>query len=167
MDDNRGKEPSKLHYQNSLSDDYELDEDDADRNSNDEQNSKTQEWSEIPLNTTMSHSNSMNSCESQNLGNNDTAERQCEPKREEKSLSSGLSDWISKSSFRRQSLEDVFTQSTLFGKFGRERRNSETSVETCSSSTPSSNKRDFFLFGRQEDLTDSQIDNFFLSPDNL
>lgn len=117
----------------------------------------------------MSKSNSLNSCASHNSEGNVTTPgtrlEKIEPKEEEKKY--GLSDWISKSSFRRQSLEDVFTQSTLFGKFGRERRNSETSIETCSSSSSATNRREFFIFGRQEDLTDSQIENFFLSPDNL
>jgi hypothetical protein len=92
-------------------------------------------------------------------------------KDEDKKSSIGFSDWISKSSFRRQSLEDVFAQSTLFGKFGRslERRNSETSVETVANTpTSTSSKKEFFLgFGRQEGLTDSQIENLFLPPEHL
>lgn len=151
-----------------MSDDYELEEDEKEHKSNDELFSKNQEWSDIPLNS-VSKSNSMNSCASHNSEGNVTkpdTRLKNEPKEEEEKKY-GLSDWISKSSFRRQSLEDVFAQSNIFGKFGRERRNSETSIETCSSSSSAANKREFFLFGRQDDLTDSQIENFFLSPDTL
>lgn len=125
---------------------------------------KTSEWSDIPLNS-ISKSDSSNSCGSQN-SEGVQLDTSSEKKDEgEKKNGTVFSDWISKSSFRRQSFEDVFTQSTLFGNFGRERRNSETSVETDSSA--SSSKKEFFLFGRKEDLTDSQIENLFLSPDNL
>lgn len=133
------------------------------------------EWSEIPLNS-MTESNSTTSSFSQRSDQNDGEEVKNEAsgsnekdlKDEDKKQSgTGFSDWISKSSFRRQSLEDVFAQSTLFGKLGRsmERRNSESSMEVETSST--SAKKEFFLFGRQEGLTDSQIENLFLPPEHL
>lgn len=167
------KNKTYLCYQNSLSDDYELvDDDDDDDNDettpNDRQERRTEEWSEIPLNS-MTASNSTTSSYSQTsdheetIKNDETLLNPNDMKDEEKK-SSSFSDWISKSSFRRQSLEDVFAQSTLFGKFGRslERRNSESEVE-CSTSA----KKEFFLFGRPEGLTDSQIENFFLPDEHL
>jgi len=134
----------------------------------------TAEWSDIPLNSNpMTESNSTTSSYSQTSrhepdGNNAASgSNEKDTKDEDRKSSIGFSDWISNSSFRRQSLEDVFAQSNLFGKFGRlERRNSESEVET--NSTSSSAKKEFFLFGgRPEGLTDSQIDNLFLSPEHL
>lgn len=157
-----------LCYQNSLSDDYELVDDD-----DDEPNAEkpTGEWSEIPLNSGPStESNSTTSSYSHNSDPQDvdteTVMVADESKDDDKKNASGFSDWISKSSFRRQSLEDVFAQSTLFSKFGRmERRNSEPDFESSSSSTA---KKEFFLFGRMnEGLTDSQIDCLFLPPEHL
>jgi hypothetical protein len=161
---------SYLCYQNSLSDDYELVDDEDDRTPNEpEQPEKASvEWSDIPLNE-MTTSNSSNSSISQQsdgeVNNEASGSNEKELKDDDKKAGSGFSDWISKSSFRRQSLEDVFAQSTLFGKFGRslERRNSESEVETSATSV----KKDFFLFGRHEGLTDSQIDNLFLPPEHL
>lgn len=165
-----------LCYQNSLSDDYELvdDEDEnQEANESEPQVKPPAEWSEIPLNS-MSESNSTASSYSQQSDQNDgevnaeaSGSNEKEAKDDEKKSGSGFTDWISKSSFRRQSLEDVFAQSTLFGKFGRslERRNSESEVEMTNSS--SSNKKEFFLFGRHEGLTDSQIENLFLPPEHL
>jgi hypothetical protein len=162
-----------LCYQNSLSDDYELVDDDDEANEPEPQEKPAAEWSEIPLNS-MTESNSSESSYSQHSDQNDPAvnveasgSTEKDGKDDDKKSGSGFSDWISKSSFRRQSLEDVFAQSTLFGKFGRssERRNSESEVE-CTASA-SSSKKEFFLFGRTEGLTDSQIDNLFLPPEHL
>lgn len=173
-DDGKSTNRSYLCYQNSLSDDYELvDGDDDEKTPNEEQPEKAQEWSEIPL--TMTESNSSGSSYSQHSEGDPEAggsNTEKDAKDEDKKSSIGFSDWISKSSFRRQSLEDVFAQSTLFGKFGRslERRNSETSVETVVDKAPSTTsiKKEFFLgFGRQEGLTDSQIENLFLPPEHL
>lgn len=172
-----------LCYQNSLSDDYELVDSGDD---NDEEESPKREtnpiqhgdvWSEIPLNSGMTASNSTTSSNySQNTDceetlKNDEAETSNEnnnkdSNKDDDKKSGGLSEWLSKSSFRRQSLEDVFAQSTLFGKFSRsgERRNSESEVE---SSSTSSAKKEFFLFGRTEGLTDSQIDHLFLPDEHL
>lgn len=184
------KNKTYLCYQNSLSDDYELvDEDDDDDDDNDDDvnddeitpNDKslkpTEQWSDIPLNS-MTASNSTTSSYSQtsDRDNDETIKNQeitstinaCVgggKDDDKKSIGSGFSEWISKSSFRRQSLEDVFAQSTLFGKFGRslERRNSESdSVESSSSA-----KKEFFLFGRPEELTDSQIESLFLPDEHL
>lgn len=119
----------------------------------------------------MTESNSSTSSYSQhsdrNVGevnNEASGSNEKDVKDDDKKPGSGFSDWISKSSFRRQSLEDVFAQSTLFGKFGRslERRNSESEVETTNSV-----KKEFFLFGRPDGLTDSQIENLFLPPEHL
>lgn len=166
---------SYLCYQNSLSDDYELvdDEDEAPPTPNDQDQPEKAavEWSEIPLNS-MSESNSSESSYSQRSEQNEevnieaSGSNEKESKDEtDKKQSGGLSDWLSKSSFRRQSLEDVFAQSTLFGKFGRssERRNSESEVETSAASV----KKEFFLFNRNEGLTDSQVENLFLPPEHL
>lgn len=147
-----------------------MDGEDDEKTPNEEQAEKAQEWSEIPLNS-MTESNSSGSSYSQHSENGDPeagGSNEKDAKDDDKKSSIGFSDWISKNSFRRQSLEDVFAQSTLFGKFGRslERRNSETSVETVASTTAS--KKEFFLgFGRQEGLTDSQIENLFLPPEHL
>lgn len=170
-----------------MSDDYELvddedDDDDEDDESgkNDNQHPTADVWSEIPLNSgTMTASNSTTSSNySQNSDDgverikndeagtsSDTNNKDNISKDDVDKKSGGLSEWLSKSSFRRQSLEDVFAQSTLFGKFGRtsERRNSESEVESSSSSA----KKDFFLFGRTEGLTDSQIDHLFLPDEHL
>lgn len=117
----------------------------------------------------MTESNSTESSYSQRSDQNDgetvneaTGSGEKDAKDDDKK-SGGFSEWISNSSFRRQSLEDVFAQSTLFGKFGRslERRNSESEV------SESSAKKDFFLFGRSDGLTDSQIENLFLPPEHL
>lgn len=169
-----------------MSDDYELvdddDEEDDDNNNEDddentpnEKNKPTEQWSDIPLNN-MSASNSTTSSYSQtsDRDNDETIKNQetsINPNEKEnkdddkKSIGSGFSDWISKSSFRRQSLEDVFAQSTLFGKFGRslERRSSESEVE-CSSSSA---KKEFSLFGRSEGLTDSQVESLFLPDEHI
>lgn len=166
------KNKSYLCYQNSLSDDYELvdDEDEPDPNDQEPQVQPAVEWSDIPLNS-MSESNSTASSYSQHSDQNDgevnieaSGSNEKESKDDDKKQTgNGFSDWISKSSFRRQSLEDVFAQSNLFGKFGRslERRNSESEVET-------SVKKDFFMFGGRHDaLTDSQIENLFLPPEHL
>lgn len=161
-----------LCYQNSLSDDYELvDEDEPTANESETNEKATVEWSDIPLNS-MTESNSSTSSYSQHSDQNDGTVKEAASGSNEKELKdddkkqsgTGFSDWISKSSFRRQSLEDVFAQSTLFGKFGRslERRNSESEVETTNSV-----KKEFFLFGRHDDLTDSQIENLFLPPEHL
>lgn len=159
-----------LCYQNSLSDDYELVDDEDEPTPDQEQPEKPCEWSDIPLNS-MTESNSTESSYSQRSDQNDgetvneaTGSGEKDAKDDDKK-SGGFSEWISNSSFRRQSLEDVFAQSTLFGKFGRslERRNSESEVETSSSSA----KKDFFLFGRSDGLTDSQIENLFLPPEHL
>jgi hypothetical protein len=169
-DKSSNKNKTYLCYQNSLSDDYELVDDDDDDNDettpNEHQERRTEEWSDIPLNS-MTASNSTTSSYSQTSDHEETIkndETLLNPNdlKEEEKKSSSFSDWISKSSFRRQSLEDVFAQSTLFGKFGRERRNSESEVE-CSSSA----KKEFFLFGRPDGLTDSQIENFFLPDEHL
>ncbi|CRL00733.1 CLUMA_CG013989, isoform A [Clunio marinus] len=164
------KNKTYLCYQNSLSDDYELVDDDDEPTRDEDQQKKVKivEWSDIPLNS-MTDSESSTSSYSQHSDQNDgEASGSKVPKEDEdekKQSGSGFSDWISKSSFRRQSLEDVFAQSTIFGKFGRslERRNSESEVETSTSS----NKKEFFLFGRHEGLTDSQIENLFLPPEHL
>lgn len=164
---------SYLCYQNSLSDDYELCvDDDDDRTPNDQEQPEKaagDQWSEIPLNS-MTESNSSTSSFSQHsdgeANNEASGSNEKDSKDDEKKQSGiGFSDWISKSSFRRQSLEDVFAQSNLFGKFGRsmERRNSESEVENSSTSA----KKEFFLFNRHEDLTDSQIENLFLPPEHL
>lgn len=166
-----------------MSDDYELVDDEEEPDPSDQEQEQEQdqepqdkatcEWSEIPLNS-MTESNSTTSSYSQRSDQNDGGEvnneasgsNEKELKDDDKKQSStGFSDWISKSSFRRQSLEDVFAQSTLFGKFGRstERRNSESEVESSASSV----KKEFFLFGRQDGLTDSQIENLFLPPEHL
>lgn len=160
-----------------MSDDYELVDDEEEPDPNDQeqelQDKAIGEWSEIPLNS-MTESDSTTSSYSQRSDQNDGREanneasgsNEKELKDDEKKQSgTGFSEWISKSSFRRQSLEDVFAQSTLFGKFGRstERRNSESEVETSTTSV----KKEFFLFGRQEGLTDSQIENLFLPPEHL
>lgn len=139
-------------------------------NDQDENQKAAGEWCEIPLNS-MTESDSSTSSFSQHSDQADASKEVVddkESKDDEKKQSGGFSDWISKSSFRRQSLEDVFAQSNLFGKFGRslERRNSESEVETSTSSA-SSAKKEFFLFGRNEGLTDSQIENLFLPPENL
>lgn len=168
------KNKTYLCYQNSLSDDYELvdddddDDDNAETTPNDHQGRRTEEWSDIPLNS-MTASNSTTSSYSQTSNHEDTIkndETLTNPNdmKEEEKKSSSFSDWISKSSFRRQSLEDVFAQSTLFGKFGRslERRSSESEVENSSSA-----KKEFFLFGRTDGLTDSQIDHLFLPDEHL
>ena len=166
-----------LCYQNSLSDDYELVDDDDDDDEEEGKNIQKEDiWSEIPLNTgTMSASNSTSSSNySQNsdcdekVKNEEVAtssDNNKDTNKDDDKKSGGLSEWLSKSSFRRQSLEDVFAQSTLFGKFGRsgERRNSESELESSSSSA----KKEFFLFGRNEGLTDSQIDHFFLPDEHL
>jgi hypothetical protein len=154
-----------------LSDDYELvdDEDEAPPTPNDQDQPEKAavEWSDIPLNS-MSESNSSQSSYSQHSEQNEvnieaSGSNEKESKEEgDKKQSGGLSDWLSKSSFRRQSLEDVFAQSTLFGKF-RERRNSESEVETSASSV----KKEFFSFNRHEGLTDSQVENLFLTPEHL
>lgn len=123
----------------------------------------------------MSNSNSSTSTYSHNSDqqqNEKAGEATCSSDKDSKNeddkkqSSSGFSDWISKSSFRRQSLEDVFAQSTLFGKFGRslERRNSESEVTENSTSSA---KKEFFLFSRHEGLTDSQVENLFLPPEHL
>jgi hypothetical protein len=163
---------SYLCYQNSLSDDYELvdDDDEAPPTPNDQElEQKSTVWSEIPLNS-MSESNSSESSYSQNSEQNEvnvdasgSGEKESKDDADKKQ-SGGLSDWLSKSSFRRQSLEDVFAQSTLFGKFGRslERRNSESEVEATATT-----KKEFFLFNRHEGLTDSQVENLFLPPEHL
>lgn len=165
-----------LCYQNSLSDDYELVDDDDERTPNEQETpvKATVEWSDIPLNS-MTESNSSTSSYSQHSDRADgevnvEASGSNQPEQEikdddKKQSGTGFSDWISKSSFRRQSLEDVFAQSTLFGKFGRslERRNSESEVETSVTSV----KKEFFLFGRHDGLTDSQIENLFLPPEHL
>jgi hypothetical protein len=118
----------------------------------------------------MSESNSSESSYSQNSEQNEvnvdasgSAEKESKDDADKKQ-SGGLSDWLSKSSFRRQSLEDVFAQSTLFGTFGRslERRNSESEVEATATT-----KKEFFLFNRHEGLTDSQVENLFLPPEHL
>lgn len=161
---------SYLCYQNSLSDDYELVDDEDERTPNDQDAAckAAEQWSEIPLNS-MTESNSTTSSYSQHsdgeANNEASGTNEKDSKDDEKKQSgTGFSDWISKNSFRRQSLEDVFAQSNLFGKFGRsERRNSESEVETSSTSS----KKDFFLFNRHEDLTDSQIENLFLPPEHL
>lgn len=165
-----------LCYQNSLSDDYELVDDDDDEDEDEKCPKKEDIWSEIPLNSgTMSASNSTSSSNySQNSDCDETVKNEeaatssdnnKDNNKDDDKKSGGLSEWLSKSSFRRQSLEDVFAQSTLFGKFGRssERRNSESEVESSSSSA----KKEFFLFGRNEGLTDSQIDHFFLPDEHL
>lgn len=160
-----------LCYQNSLCDDYELvdDEDEPAPDEAEPQEKVTEEWSEIPLNS-MTESNSSTSSCSQRFERNEDVDNEAsgsndtESKDDEKKQSGiGFSNWISKSSFRRQSLEDVFAQSTLFGKFGRSRRNSESEVEASTTSV----KKDFFLFGRHDGLTDSQIENLFLPPEIL
>lgn len=157
-----------------MSDDYELvdDEDEPEPEEAEPQGKVTGEWSDIPLNS-MTESNSSASSYSQRSERNEgetnneaSGSNDKETKDEDKKQSGiGFSDWISKSSFRRQSLEDVFAQSTLFGKFGRsmERRNSESEVETSTTSV----KKEFFLFGRHDGLTDSQIENLFLPPEHL
>lgn len=156
-----------------MSDDYELvdDDDEAPPTPNDQdQPEKTAVWSEIPLNS-MSESNSSESSYSQHSEANEvnvdaSGSTEKESKEDsDKKQSGGLSDWLSKSSFRRQSLEDVFAQSNLFGKFGRtlERRNSESEVENSVATT----KKEFFLFNRHEGLTDSQVENLFLPPEHL
>lgn len=157
-----------------MSDDYELvdDEDDPEPNEQDVPDKAVGEWSEIPLNS-MTESNSSTSSYSQRSDRNENREvnneasgsNEKESKEDDKKSGTGFSDWISKSSFRRQSLEDVFAQSNLFGKFGRsmERRNSESEVETSVTSV----KKEFFLFGRHDGLTDSQIENLFLPPEHL
>ena len=168
-----------LCYQNSLSDDYELVDDDDDDDDEEGKNPQKEDiWSEIPLNSgTMSASNSTSSsnyspnsdCDETVVKNNEevatSSDNNKDNNKDDDKKSGGLSEWLSKSSFRRQSLEDVFAQSTLFGKFGRssERRNSESEVESSSSSA----KKEFFLFGRSEGLTDSQIDHFFLPDEHL
>lgn len=153
-----------------MSDDYEIvdDDDEAPSTPNDqEQPEKVVEWSEIPLNS-MTHSDSSESSFSQhsevNIDASGSNEKESKDEADKKQ-SGGLSDWLSKSSFRRQSLEDVFAQSNLFGKFGRtlERRNSESEVETSTTSV----KKEFFLFNRHEGLTDSQVENLFLPPEHL
>lgn len=167
-----------LCYQNSLSDDYELvddeDEDDEeDEQTPNDQSRPTDVWSDIPLNSgTMTASNSTTSSYSQRSDHEETIKNDeilnpNESNKEDDKKSSGFSDWISKSSFRRQSLEDVFAQSTLFGKFGRsnERRNSESEVENATSS--SSMKKEFFLFGRTDGLSDSQVESLFLTDEHL
>lgn len=157
-----------------MSDDYELvdDEDDPEPNEQDVPDKAAGEWSEIPLNS-MTESNSSTSSYSQRSDRNEGREvnneasgsNEKESKEDDKKSGTGFSDWISKSSFRRQSLEDVFAQSNLFGKFGRsmERRNSESEVEPSVTSV----KKEFFLFGRHDGLTDSQIENLFLPPEHL
>lgn len=151
-----------------MSDDYELvDDEDAQTPNDQEQPDKAAgEWSEIPLNS-MTESNSTTSSYSQHSdgeANNEASGTNEKESKDNEKKQSGFTDWISKSSFRRQSLEDVFAQSNLFGKFGRsERRNSESEVETSSTSS----KKEFFLFNRHEDLTDSQIENLFLPPEHL
>jgi hypothetical protein len=169
-----------LCYQNSLSDDYELvDDDDENETTPNDPEPPTDVWCDIPLNSgAMSASHSTTSSYSQNSDCEETIkneeiimnpnEKMDEGVKDEVDKKSGsFSDWISKSSFRRQSLEDVFAQSTLFGKFGRssERRNSESEVESASSST--SSKKEFFLFGRTDDLSDSQIESLFLPDEHL
>lgn len=167
-----------------MSDDYELVDDDDEDDDGDEEITPseerlkpTEQWSDIPLNS-MTASNSTTSSYSQNSDrdNDETIKNQDETlvvghvekeskDDDKKTIGSGFSEWISKSSFRRQSLEDVFAQSTIFGKFGRslERRNSESdSLESSSSA-----KKEFFLFGRTDDLTDSQIENLFLPDEHL
>jgi hypothetical protein len=179
------KNKTYLCYQNSLSDDYELVDDDDDEDNNDDevtpneqrpskQPTEQEQWSDIPLNS-MTASNSTTSSYSQTSDKEETIkndETLLNPMNEKgikeedkKSLGGGFSEWISNSSFRRQSLEDVFAQSTLFGKFGRslERRNSESEVENSSSSA----KKEFFLFGRPEGLTDSQVESLFLPDEHL
>jgi hypothetical protein len=160
-----------------LSDDYELVDDDDDEEEEDENESTPNEqpqphadvWSDIPLNSTMTQSNSTTSSYSQNSDHEETLKNDDidskEAGKEDDKKSGGFSEWISNSSFRRQSLEDVFAQSTLFGKFGRslERRNSESEVE----STSTSSKKEFVLFGRPESLTDSQVESLFLPDEHL
>lgn len=170
-----------------MSDDYELVDDDDDDDDNDddqitpneEHHKPTEQWSDIPLNT-MTASNSTTSSYSQTSNrdndetikiNQDEEETSINPNEKDakdddkKSIGSGFSEWISKSSFRRQSLEDVFAQSTIFGKFGRslERRNSESDSVDSSSSA----KKEFSLFGRTEGLTDSQIESLFIPDEHL
>lgn len=166
-----------LCYQNSLSDDYELVDDDDDDDEEDGKNQQKEDiWSEIPLHSgAMSASNSTSSSNySQNSDCDETVKNEeaatssdnnKDNNKDDDKKSGGLSEWLSKSSFRRQSLEDVFAQSTLFGKFGRssERRNSESEVESSSTSA----KKEFFSFGRNDGLTDSQIDHFFLPDEHL
>lgn len=169
-----------------MSDDYELvDDDDEDDNNNEDDDEVTpnekikptiEQWSDIPLNkmtpsnsTTSSYSQTSDRDNDETIKNQETSINPNEEKEskddDKKSIGSGFSDWISKSSFRRQSLEDVFAQSTLFGKFGRslERRSSESEVE-CSSSSA---KKEFSLFGRSEGLTDSQVESLFLPDEHL
>lgn len=160
-----------------MSDDYELVDDDDDDDEEDGKNQQKEDiWSEIPLHSgTMSASNSTSSSNySQNSDCDETVKKEegatsidnnKENNKDDDKKSGGLSEWLSKSSFRRQSLEDVFAQSTLFGKFGRssERRNSESEVESSSTSA----KKEFFSFGRNDGLTDSQIDHFFLPDEHL
>ncbi|KAG5674275.1 hypothetical protein PVAND_004255 [Polypedilum vanderplanki] len=170
------KNKTYLCYQNSLSDDYELVDEDDDENKNetkpngeqDDQQKLTDVWSDIPLNSgAMTASNSTTSSYSQTsdredkLKNDETESKETSNKDDDKKSGSF-------SFFRRQSLEDVFAQSTLFGKFGRslERRNSESEVETSSSF--SSTKKDFFLFStKTEGLTNSQIESLFLPDEHL
>ena len=156
-----------------MSDDYELVDDEDEANEPEPQETPAAEWSEIPLNS-MTESNSSSSSFSQHSDQNDagvnveaSGSNEKDGKDDDKKSGSGFSDWISKSSFRRQSLEDVFAQSTLFGTFGRSRRNSESEVECTASASASSSKKEFFLFGRTEGLTDSQIENLFLPPEHL
>lgn len=168
-----------------MSDDYELvddDDDDADDDDvndnettpNDEREPRNDVWSDIPLNSgSMTASNSTTSSYSQTSDREETIKNEeisnpnetKENNKDDDKKSGGFSEWISNSSFRRQSLEDVFAQSTLFGKFGRstERRNSESEVELKSSSA----KKEFSLFGRTEGLTDSQVESLFLPDEHL
>lgn len=147
-----------------MSDDYEVingEEDSPEEEEEEEDFEKQSEkWSEIPLSAPLTKSNSSTSSSYSEQFDGAAAasnEKDKEANEEEEKKQSGsFSSWISKNSFRRSSLEDVFAQS--FGKFGRsmERRNSESEVEVTTKS------KDFFLFNKQE-LTDSQISLIFLT----
>lgn len=149
-----------------MSDDYEVinGEEDSPEEGEDEEEEdfekQSEKWSEIPLSAPLTKSNSSASSSYSEQADGAAAASNENDKEangeEEKKQSGSFSSWISKNSFRRSSLEDVFAQS--FGKFGRsmERRNSESEVEVTTKS------KDFFLFNKQE-LTDSQISLIFLT----
>lgn len=142
-----------------MSDDYEVINGEEEEEEEEDFEKQSEKWSEIPLSAPLTKSNSSASssyseqAECAAAASNDIDK---EANGEEEKKSGSFSSWISKNSFRRSSLEDVFAQS--FGKFGRsmERRNSESEVEVTTKS------KDFFLFNKQE-LTDSQISLIFLT----
>ena len=143
-----------------MSDDYEVingEEDDTPEEGDEEEDfeKQSEKWSEIPLSAPLTKSNSSTSSSYSEQAVAPSNDNEKEIGDEEKKQSGSFSSWISKNSFRRSSLEDVFAQS--FGKFGRsmERRNSESEVEVTTTKS-----KDFFLFNKQE-LTDSQISLIF------